>query len=227
MLVISGLAIYYGLQNEIPLYILLLATVLAIFVVNLVVFLSEKVLEKIIDYFYKKYEKRKMKNYSLFDWMGESNWIKLYDNLSVIQQIDKNSIYDNFENIKLELKKEFNSLDKLETLRVYLEVQVESPKLITLNSATQTVLLALITSSLVSYINKINSGGVNVILYILIVIIVWFLLLGAISYISKQIDKFKFLLKVVLECIKEEKEKEEKRNLINRREISIHRKRAR
>ena len=205
VLLISGLAIYNTILNEKPLSIAIIATLFSVIVINIFLLIAEKMLAKIIDYLMIKYDKKKMKSYNLFEWMGESNWLTLYDNISKIKQFDKNLIDENYNEIKKEIKKEFNSIKKLESFKIYLEVKVESPKLTILSTVTQTILLALITSALISYMNGINDSEFNGYLYILIVVIVWFILLGAISFITKQIDKFKLLLKLVVECINDEK----------------------
>ncbi|QFF98881.1 hypothetical protein PB01_08565 [Psychrobacillus glaciei] len=46
-------------------------------------------------------------------------------------------------------------------------------------------------------------------MYILFVLSIWLLLLASISYITKQINKNKLLLKLVSECIQEHEERNE------------------
>ncbi|WP_199427078.1 hypothetical protein [Thermaerobacillus caldiproteolyticus] len=196
------------IQDNKTIYDVLFITLVILLITNLVMFLIEKLLGGVIDFAFKWYEKRKMKNYNLFEWIGDSNnRIKLYDNLSKIKQFDKGSIHDNLQKIKDEIKKEFNNINKLQSLKIYLEVKVESPKLTSLNTATQTVLLALMTSSLVNLLNGFGNANLKMFTNLIVVMAVWFGLLVAISFISKQIDKFKLLLKLVMECIEEEKGK--------------------
>lgn len=223
-LIIFGIGIYKGLKDEKSIVILLLAAAIIVIAINLILFIFDKGLGKLIDLIFKSYEKRKMKNYNLFEWMGEPNWIKLYDNLSEIKKFDKSSIQENFERIKMEIKKEFNSIEKMEYLKVLLEVKVESSRITNLNTISQTILVALITTSLVSFINGVKSNDFYGILYLIIVLIVWFILLGAISFFSKRIDKYRLLLKLVTKCIDEEKSNDNVGNINakrkNRRKVN-------
>jgi hypothetical protein len=187
----------------------IIITIFLILIFNIIILLVGKVIERIFDYFIKKYQKKKMKNYNMFEWMGESNnWINLYEKLSEIKEFDKSSIHDNYERIKEVIKKEYNTKTKLESLKLFLEIRVESPRFTSLISATQTILLALITASFVGYLNGKNFTEFKGNLYPIIGLIVWFLLLAAISFFGNQIDKYKLLLKLVSKCIEEECEKD-------------------
>jgi hypothetical protein len=204
---VIGVFTYYGAQNRESIYVLLFSAVISIIVINVLMVILGKVLESIFNYLFRKYEKRKMRNYNLFEWMGESNWISLYDNLSEIKEVDKNSIYNNYEKIKEEIIKEFDTKNKLEDLKIFLEVKVESPRLTSIVSAIQTILLALITFSFVSYFSNFKISDFKSDLYLILGSIVWFSLLAAIAYLSKHIDKYRLLLKLVSKCIKEYEEK--------------------
>ncbi|WBL16432.1 hypothetical protein [Sutcliffiella sp. NC1] len=203
---ISGTLIYHWINTGIYYRYIVIVLGIMIVVPNLIVFLLEKVLDRLLSYLFRRYEKRVMENYNLFKWMGELNWIGLFGNLKNIKDFDKNTIHNNFERIKKEIRKEYHTIDRLKSLQLYLEVKVESPKLVTLNSSIQTILIALITSSLVGLVNISSIGDLKFYLYLCIVGIVWILLLFFMASISKEMDKFKLLLKLVNECIKEEME---------------------
>ncbi|QFF98880.1 hypothetical protein PB01_08560 [Psychrobacillus glaciei] len=154
---ICVLAFYKGFQEGISIIFLSLATIITILLINLMIYIFDKISSKLFDLIIKMYNKRKMKNFNLFEWIGETKWLKLYDTLKDIKEFDNNSIHDNFKKIKKEINKEFNSKEKLKSFKLYLEVIVESPKLIILNTVIQTLLLAVITTSLINYINEIKN----------------------------------------------------------------------
>lgn len=166
-------------------------------------FLIEKVMRRVFNYFFNKYEKRRMKNYNLFEWLGESKSIELYGNLASIKEFDRTNFIDSFNRVKGEIKKEFNNEGKLEALRILLEIKVESPRLTMLPTVTITILIAIITSSIISFVNGIISFAVTGVIYEVIFMIVMFVLLMAINFFSEEIDKHKLLLKLVIECLNE------------------------
>lgn len=205
LLIILFLAIvfYNGIQKGIQPIKLIIVSFIFLGVFNLIIFVIEKLFNKLGDYLIKLYDKRKMKNYNLYEWMGEVRWIKLLDEISNIKEFDKDILHDNFQLIKLEIEKEFDSKEKLISLKLYLETIVESPRLTVLNTVTQTLLMALITTSIINFVNGLYTSNVNSMWYLAIVFVVWIILLVSITYISKQIDRNKLLLKLVLECINE------------------------
>jgi len=198
-----AIAFYNGIQNGIQPIKLIIVSFIFLGVFNLIIFVIEKLFNKLGDYLIKLYDKRKMKNYNLYEWMGEVRWIKLLDEISNIKEFDKDILHDNFQLIKLEIEKEFDSKEKLISLKLYLETIVESPRLTVLNTVTQTLLMALITTSIINFVNGLYTSNVNSMWYLAIVFVVWIILLVSITYISKQIDRNKLLLKLVLECINE------------------------
>jgi len=198
-----AMAFYNGIKNGILPISLVIVSIIILGVFNLIIFVIEKLFNKLGDYLIRLYDKRKMKNYNLYEWMGEVRWIKLLDEISNIKEFNKDTLHDNFQLIKLEIEKEFDNKEKLISLKLYLETIVESPRLTVLNTVTQTLLMALITTSIINFVNGLNTSNVNSMWYLAVVIVVWIILLVSITYISKQIDRNKLLLKLVLECINE------------------------
>lgn len=172
-------------------------------VVNLLMFILIKLLGKGVDYILSKYEQRKMKNYNMLEWMGEAIWLDLYNDLAKKKEFDRHNINDNYNTIKAIVKEKYKSEKELRSLELYLEVRNESPVFKTLNTVTQTTLVALITSSLVSFINGMITFESSGVIYLIIFMVVWVMLMIAINYFSKEMSKDKLLLKLVKECISE------------------------
>ncbi|MGE7917249.1 hypothetical protein [Lysinibacillus xylanilyticus] len=156
-----AIAFYNGIKNGILAINLIIVSFIILGVLNLIIFVIEKLFNKLGDYLIKLYDKRKMKNYNLYEWMGEVRWIKLLDEISNIKEFDKDILHNNFQLIKLEIEKEFDSKEKLISLKLYLETIVESPRLTVLNTVTQTLLMALITTSIINFVNGLYKSNVS------------------------------------------------------------------
>ncbi len=208
------IAFYKGIQSGFLVINLIIVSLIIVCLFNLIFFVIEKLLNKLLEYLIKIYDKRKMKNYNLYEWMGEVRWIKLLDEISNIKEFDKDILHSNYQLIKIEIEKEYDSKEKLNSLKMYLETIVESPRLTVLNTVTQTLLMALITTSIINFLNGIFKSNVNSMWYLAVVFVVWIILLVSIMYISKQIDRNKLFLKLVLDCISE---KEVYKNITNYR----------
>lgn len=189
--------------NEFNIY-MILAMIVIMIMINIFLFVFIFIMDKLFNYLIKKYEERKMKNYSLFEWMGEHTWIDLYNKLSNIKEFNRKDIIGNFGKIKEEITNNFDSKEKLSALKIFLEIRVESPRLTTLTTVTNTMLLSVITTSLISYLNGILSLDTKATFYILTFVVVFSVLIFALSFFSKEIDKYKLLLKLVNECIENE-----------------------
>lgn len=169
-------------------------------IISIVYFLGEKFSDKLFVWL----DKRKMKKYSLYEWAGDPIWLEFHEQLSSIKEFNPKSLIDNYERIKKEIKKSFDSPKKLNAFKIYLEVKCESPRLNSLLNSTQSIFIALITFSLVTLVNFSELTQIKSLFFIFIFIIVWFGLLMVIIYMSQQIDMNKVLLKLVCECIEEE-----------------------
>lgn len=207
ILTILIITIYKVINDGVTLLNLIIKAIIVLAVSNILLLVFEKLLTKIINYAIKIFNKKKMKRYSLFEWMGETKWLDLMDNLSNKKGFSNNDIHENYQLIKKEIRSIYNNIDKLKSLKIYLEVITESPKLTILNSVTQTILLAIITTSIIGYINGLMTLKNHIYLYLFVVILVWFVLLASISFINKEINKNKLLLKLVLECLTEDEKK--------------------
>ncbi|WP_303985230.1 hypothetical protein [Niallia circulans] len=182
-------------------YIFIMLGILVI--VNLLMFILIKLLGKGIDYILRKYDQRKMKNYNMLEWMGEAIWLDLYHDLAKKKVFDRHNISNNYNDIKEIVKEKYKSEKELRSLELYLEVRNESQVLKTLNTVTQTTLVAIITSSLVSFMNGMITLKSSGVIYLVIFMVVWIMLMIAINYFSKEMSKDKLLLKLVKECISE------------------------
>ncbi|AYV67245.1 hypothetical protein C2I06_10355 [Niallia circulans] len=182
-------------------YIFIMLGILVI--VNLLMFILIKLLGKGIDYILSKYDQRKMKNYNMLEWMGEAIWLDLYHDLAKKKVFDRHNISNNYNDIKEIVKEKYKSEKELRSLELYLEVRNESQVLKTLNTVTQTTLVAIITSSLVSFMNGMITLKSSGVIYLVIFMVVWIMLMIAINYFSKEMSKDKLLLKLVKECTSE------------------------
>ncbi|QKY70198.1 hypothetical protein [Lentibacillus sp. CBA3610] len=201
LLLIIGREVFIDFENiKNQITEMIIAALIVIAIMNFLLLLSEKISEKI----YNWHLIRKTNQSNMLDWLGEEHWLNLHERLLKIKNFNETALIKNFGSVKKEIKKEFNTKEKLEMLRIYLEGRVESPKLKTINIVTYTILIAVITSSIVPLINgllEFNSTASYI--YLIILAIVWLLLLASISSISKEIDKNRVLLKLVIHCIDE------------------------
>ncbi|MGG3624380.1 hypothetical protein ABES25_12575 [Bacillus gobiensis] len=181
--------------------------VISVIVFNLMIFIFDIA----INYFIKiinKREKRKKENSNLYQWLGEGpEWLDLYKDLKSIQEFDKGSLHGGLSITKREIKQKFPNINRLTSLKIYLETKVESPKLTTKLSAFQTIFVALITTTLVTLVNISNLN--NLIFYSSAVVFIFglLILIYLINSFSKEIERNKLLLKLVNLCIEEEKKR--------------------
>lgn len=209
ILLICGLGIYEEILkgNRFSFWNTLIAFIITAIVINLVVYMLEKVMNRISDYIFKKYEQHRMKKYSLFKWMGDSNWIQLYNILSEIKGIDPADFSKNYKRIKIEIKKEFKNIQELKDFHLHLEVKVDSPKLTSMINLTQSIIIGFMTALVTGIISWKIAFDIVLIGSSAGLFIVWFILINIIDFISRQISKYKLLLKLVTECIHENQAK--------------------
>jgi hypothetical protein len=176
-------------------------------VVNVFTIIAQLLVAKLFNRLFTWIDKRKMDNYSLYEWSGEPVWLEFHEQLSSIKKFNPKSLSKNYERIKVEIKSTFNNGKKLNAFKVYLEVQCDSPRLNSLLNSTQSIFVAIITFSLVTLVNFTELTQTKNMFFVFIFIIVWLGLLMVIDRVSKQIDRNKVFLKLVSECIEEEKQK--------------------
>ncbi|MDG5470528.1 hypothetical protein P6709_02135 [Jeotgalibacillus sp. ET6] len=165
-------------------------------------------LEKFLDYIMIKssryFETKNKKNTNLLEWSGQTDiWIKTFNDISKIKNFEKNDIHLNYIVIKRIIKRRYPTKLELNSLKNYLSIKVKSPLLSALNTSTQTIFLALITSSLIAFFTTISNSSEFKYIYLILFIIFWFALLSALKFISIQISKYELLLLLVSETIDE------------------------
>lgn len=180
-------------------------------VTNVIFIIIQFSITKLMDKFFIWIDKRKMDKYSLYEWSGEPIWLDFHTQLSSIKDFDPKSLSDNYERIKEEIKKTFNTSKKLTAFKIYLEVKCESTRLNSLLNSTQSIFVALITFSIVTLVSYTELTQMKSVVFIIIFLIVWFGLLMVIDYVSKLIDRNKVLLKLVNECLIEKNSKKRNR----------------
>lgn len=178
-------------------------TLAIIFILNLIIFVLKYVVDKVSNRILKYLDMKKKKNTSLFDWIGEHNdWLLIFKEIDSVKNFDNIDIVKNFDLIKSKIKLQYDTKEKLQYLKIYLQSRVESPKLNTLNTSINSILIPIIILSLSTYVNGFNNSTPNVI-YIFVFMVFWVLLLVVNKYLGDQMNKYKLILKLVEQCIEE------------------------
>jgi len=73
-------------------------------------------------------------------------------------------------------------------------------------SSTQTIFIAAITSSLITFLNFTNLSGLKMFISYIFFLVFFVGLMNTIDFMSKAIDRDKLLLILVNECIQEKEE---------------------
>lgn len=148
----------------------------------------------------KRIEKRRAKEYSLYNWLGRPN-INIYRNLAAQKEVNDKDLIGNHTKITKIIREKYPTREELIKFKLVLEVKQESPRLQLIKHLIQTVLLAIITIPLTqiitSFLNitEINNWVFN--FSVGLFVIVWTLMLLFIEFISKETDRINFLLKLV------------------------------
>lgn len=150
----------------------------------------------------KKLQKKKEKNYSLFDWLGDSTiYSSLYQNLKGDKGVYNNNFNDNYDKVLRVIRNEFPTRDDLIKLKTNLEVIQMSPRFKLLKSAVIPSILAILTPALVQitniFLNETKMSEVILISSATLFTISFLSLMFFIDCISKISDRNSFLLKVV------------------------------
>jgi hypothetical protein len=181
--------------------LLLLASIFIILIIaNFFVWLIHFIEEKTLNFF----EKRKQKNYSMMDWIGDTNLsLELYNELSDFKTFNHEKFHENYLTIKQKIKTHFTTIEQLKGFKFYLELKTGSQKYISILNSTQTILIAIIIPSVLTVLNLKNITSIGSSINAILFLIFWLILLNAIDFIAKQMDKMKVLLRLVNECIEE------------------------
>jgi ABC-type multidrug transport system fused ATPase/permease subunit len=176
-------------------------TIIALLViVNVFVWIIHLVVEKVSLWF----EKKRQKTYSLLTWLGETNVaLDLYDDLSSIKTFNPEKFFNNYELTKQKIKERFTTINELKAFKHYLEIKTTSQKFTALFSSTQSILVAIIIPSVITTVNFTVTNSKTILINTIVFYVFWIILLNAIDFIGKELDKIKVLLKLVNECIDE------------------------
>jgi hypothetical protein len=174
-------------------------TIIALLViVNVFVWSIHMVVEKVSLWF----EKKRQKNYSLLTWLGETNVaLDLYDDLSAVKTFNPEKFFNNYELTKQKIKQRFSTINELKAFKHYLEIKTSSQKFTALFSSTQSILVAIIIPSVITTVNFTVTNSKTILINSIVFYVFWIILLNAIDFIGKELDKIKVLLKLVNECI--------------------------
>ena len=179
----------------------------------LLIFLAANIFAFTIDFIFNKlfkwYEKRSTDKYNLHQWMGNPDSPINFEEFSSFKDFEPNNFIGNCILIKEIINKALPDLNQLKSYKTFLELKSSSPRLNSLLSSTQTIFIAAITSSLITFLNFTNLSGLKMFLSYIFFLVFFVGLMNFIDFMSKAIDRDKLLLVLVNECIQEkEKEKE-------------------
>lgn len=159
--------------------------------------------------FFNWYDKRSKEKYNFYDWMGNPDSpINMYEAFKNKKNFSPKEFNKNCKLIKKKIKEEMVSIDKLNSYKTFLELQISSPRLNAVMNSSQTILIAVITAALVTFLNFFNVKSFSLIISYFVAIVFIIGLFKAIDFFSSEIDRNKLLLVLVKECI-EENESEE------------------
>lgn len=154
--------------------------------------------------FFKWYEKRTKEKYSFYDWMGNpESPVKMYHEFSNKRDFIATDFEENYQTLKNKILHDLSTEKKLKSYKKYLELQLKSPRLTTLLGSLQTILIAVITGALVTFLNFTEINGWRFFISYFIALAFFIGLLKAIDFMSTAIDRNRFLLLIVDECIEE------------------------
>lgn len=179
-------------------------SILSLFAVILLFNLFLLTIDFLFNKFFSWYDKHSAEKYNFYQWMGDPHPpIKFYEEFSSIKKFEHDKFVHNCNRIKEKILRDLPELNDLKGFRTFLELKSASPKLTSLLSSFQTILIAVITSSLVTALNFTKWSQVKIFLSYILFLIFFVGLMKTIDFISKAIDRDKLLLVLVNECIQE------------------------
>ena len=177
-----------------------LSFIVAILIYNLFLLIIDVSFNK----FFKWYDKHSAEKYNFYEWMGDPHPpIKFYEEFSNIKEFEHDNFIDNCNLIKDKILRDLPNLTDLNGFRTYLELKSASPRLTSLLNSLQTILIAVITSSLITALNFTKWSELKIFLSYILFLTFFVGLMKIIDFISKAIDRDKLLLVLVNECIRE------------------------
>ncbi|MDN7244660.1 hypothetical protein [Planococcus shenhongbingii] len=179
---------------------LILTFVLSMAMLNLIIFIVSWTIDRVFQWF----EKRTKEKYSLYEWLGNPvNPITLKNKLSTMKEFTPENFKGNCRTVKNEILLELSELDDLNNYKKFLELKNKSPRFNSLLSSSQSIFIATITASILTFLNLTEISYFKLIISYFFLIVSAIALITAIDYMSKAMDRDKILLLLVDECIKE------------------------
>lgn len=206
LLVLASIGPLYNLHvSGMSIKNLILVFIIFIVVINISSFLIFWIIDKI----YQRFEKRAAEKFSVYHWLGNPvNPITLKDSLSNIKEFTPENFQHNCSIVKEKILSQLSEAEELraEELRSYkrfLDLKNESPRLTSLLSSFKTILIAIITATILTFLNFNEFSYTTFAISYFVLIISAGTLLVSIDYMSKTVDRDKLLLVLVNECIEE------------------------
>lgn len=190
--------------DDIKLIEIVLAYLLIAAFINVMIFASDYLSNKIFNW----YEKRSKAKYSLYEWLGYP-----YPSIDIKKRLSdkKNFTLEEFEEnckiIKKEISLELRDLEGWKSYKKYLELKIDSPRFSSLLSSSQSILIAVIGAAVITFLNVSDKSNTQLVISYIFLFIAGIGLAKVIDLWSSKIDRDRFLLVLVNEYI-EEKEKE-------------------
>lgn len=162
----------------------------------------------ILDFLFSKYfdwyDKREKEKYNFYEWIGKPDSpLDLQSFFENKKDFARADFIGNCKLIKDTISYQMDSLEKLQGYKRFLELQTSSPRPNTLMNASQTILIAVITAALITFLNFDDVRVLMLIVSYFIAMIFVVGLLKAIDFYSSKIDRNRLLLVLVNECIEE------------------------
>lgn len=201
LVVISSIRPLYDLQGSgMSLKSLALPFIIFTALINISVFLIFWTIEKV----YQRFEKRAAEKFSIYHWLGNpANPITLKDSLSNIKDFTPEKFQHNCSIVKETILSQIVESEELRSYKRFLDLKNESPRLTSLLSSFKTILIAIITATILAFLNFSEFSYMTFAISYFVLIISAGTLLVSIDYMSKTVDRDKLLLMLVNECIEE------------------------
>lgn len=184
---------------------IILAFIVILVIVNFLIFIFGFLSDLVLRW----YESRSIKKkYNLYEWLGAPQHpINLYAEFSNIKNFDRNDFKNNCILIKEKIKRETKDINGLREYQSYLKLKNNSPKLKSLLNSFQSIIIAVVTSCLVTLLNftKVKPSILPIYFFLFLVFMV--ILIKLIDHSSKKMDRNELLLLLVNECIYEDENK--------------------
>lgn len=119
-------------------------------VINISVFLIFWIIDKI----YQRFEKRAAEKFSMYHWLGNpANPITLKDSLSNVKDFTPEKFQHNCSIVKETIVSQLGEAEDLRSYKRFLDLKNESPRLTSLLSSFKTILIAIITATILTFLN--------------------------------------------------------------------------